>query len=819
VSVTHAGWENSDIGATAAIGSALFDAPSNTYTVNGSGADIYGTSDEFNFTRRPMIGDGSVLTYVNSISNTNAWAKAGVMIRTSDAPDAVFAGVFVSPTNSVVFEWRSASGAEVDQQISAPPGGPVSAPVSLRLVRSGNTFIASYSKDGVTWTQVGSNQTVAMAQTALAGIAVTSHNDGVLCTASFTGTAVGNKLPPGAGIYSASDEAFLNDLERRTILYFYNETNAATGLVPDGALANGGSNGSASSIAAVGFGLTALTIADQRGWLTHAEAYQRALTTVNFLYNTAAQVNGFFYHFLNATTGARTGGSELSSIDTALLISGVLNAGQYWKGTPIETAANNIYNRVDWPWMQKPNKQYYGAWTPESGFSGGYVDFSEAVLLYLLGLGSPTHPTTASTWNAWPRQPVVNYGGYTFTTATNAALFTVQYPQAWFDMRGLTDSFGLSYYTNAQKATLAQKQWMTDISSTYPSYGPNMWGLTPSDSANGYAVWGGPPPSGPINGTVVPTGPGGSLAFTPRQSVDALRHMHQTYGGTVYKKYGFVDAFNPTTSWTSSIVLGIDAGMMLIAAENSRSNFVWDIFSQITAARQSLAVAFPTLTPQLLGAVSRKVRPNATFADTALTLAGEVAVEARSGGVTQLVLNFGTNIVKGASFSLSPSSGIVSNSVVSGSTLTINLAGTNDAERFTLAINDLRNFVTSAGGSYTLTLDVLLADASRDRSVDTLDFNLLAANFGSAAVSDFQGDFNFDAIVNSVDFNLLLSAYGKTIPGSAPLRSGVFVASAGVFQTQYLMPRMDDGQSDLLGGDVEIDLLDNLRNELRPGFL
>src|SRR3954469_2735903 len=199
----------------------------------------------------------------------------------------------------------------------------------------------------------------------------------------------------------------------------------------------------------------------------------------------------------------------------------------------------------------------------------------------------------------------------TYVTAGDAALFTVQYPQAWFDLRGLADSTGLHYYENAQTATLAQRQWMTDLSSTYPDWGPNMWGLTPSDSSHGYAVWGGPPAFGPIDGTVVPTGPGGSLAFTPRQSMDALRFMQQTYAGRVYQKYGFVDAFNPQSTWTSALALGIDAGMMLLAAENPRSGLVWDTFGQSAVARESAALAFPSLKPSLMSAVSRKVRPDA----------------------------------------------------------------------------------------------------------------------------------------------------------------------------------------------------------------
>ena len=470
--------------------------------------------------------------------------------------------------------------AQVQQEVSSPPGGPVLAPVSLKLTRVGNSFSSYYSTDGINWISIGPAQTATMPATALVGLAVTSHNTAALCTATLTGLSIGNAAPPGGCRISATDESFLDDLENREVLSFYNETNPTTGLVYDSVAASGGSPSGSSSIAAIGFGLSALTIGDVRGWISHANAYQRALNTVTFLLNSGASFQGFFYHFLNVTTGARDGNSELSSVDTAELMSGVLNVAQYWAGTQLQTTAPSLYNRVNWPWMQQSNGIFYGAWTPESGFSGGYGDFSEAALLYLLGLGSPTHPITQASWLAWSRTPVVHYSSYNFVTADDAALFTVQYPQAWFDLRGLTDSKGLNYYQNAQTATLAQRQFMTDLSSTYSDYGPNLWGLTPSDSANGYTVWGGPPANGPINGTVVPTAPGGSLEFTPRQSIDVLENMKQTYGSTVYQKYGLVDAFNPLTHWTSSRVLGIDVGMMLIAAENSRSNLVWNVFNQ-----------------------------------------------------------------------------------------------------------------------------------------------------------------------------------------------------------------------------------------------
>jgi hypothetical protein len=618
-----------------------------------------------------------------------------------------------------------------------------------------------------------------MPASALAGIAVTSHNAAALCSASFTGVAIGNKLPPGAGVYSAADELFLHDLEQRSVQFFYNETNPNTGLVPDGALANGGSNGSASSIASLGFGLTALTIGDRRGWLTHANAYNRALTTMNFLFNNAQQFNGFYYHFLSTTTGQRVGNSELSSVDTAELMAGVLNVAQYWAGTPLQTVAQNVFDRVNWPFMQKANGQFYGAWTPETGFSGGYGDFSEAVVLYLLGLGSPTHPIARSSWNSWSRTPIVNYSGMNFVTAQGAALFTVQYPQAWFDMRGLVDSFGLNYYANAQTATNAQRQMFIDMAGTFPHFGPNTWGATAADGQFGYTVFGGPPASN-INGTIVPTAPGGSLAFVPRRSIDALRNIQQTYGSTVYKKYGFVDAFNPATGWTSSIVLGIDVGMMLIAAENSRSNFVWDVFAQNATARQALASAFPSIAPSLVGAVSRKIGPGSVASDVPVNLSpgDALSIEARQGGPTRLVLSFGANVVQGPNFAVSLSSGNVTSTSLGGSTLTIDLTGAADAQTLVFNVSDVRHFSNTASGNYTFSLGVLLADATHDGAVNLLDFNALAGNFGTSATSDAQGDFNFDGTVDLIDFNLLAGQFGKTLSvSSAPAALSIRPAS------------------------------------------
>jgi hypothetical protein len=547
-----------------------------------------------------MTGDGSAIAYVDSITDTNAWAKAGVMIRNDITAGSAFAAVLVSPTSGITFEWRLTAGGTVSQEISSPSGGPTPAPVGLELTRAGNTFSAYYSTDGMTWISVGPSQTVALNSTALAGLAVTSHNTAELCTATFSSVSIGSSPPPGAGIYSSADQLFLNNLEDSEIQYFYDESSASTGLVPDNANANGGNPSADSSIAAIGFGLTALTIGDARGWLSNANAYQRALTTIDFLYNSGANVNGFFYHFLNSS-GGRYGTSEISSVDNAELMAGVLSAAQYWSGTPLQTAALALYDRVDWPWMQQSSGVFYSEWLPGTGagtgLQGSYGDFSEAALLYLISMGSPTYPTSVASWYSWSRTPVEKYSGsnysYTYVEADDAALFTEQYPQDWFDLQGLTDGTGLNYYTNSQTATLAQRQFMINLSSTYSDYGPNLWGLTPSEGKSGYTVWGGPPANGPIDGTVVPAAPGGSLEFEPRLSLNVLENMKATYPAE-YQKYGLVDAFNPLTGWSSSLDLGIDLGPMLIAAENSRSNMVWNEFMQTSVAQQAVAKAFPS---------------------------------------------------------------------------------------------------------------------------------------------------------------------------------------------------------------------------------
>jgi hypothetical protein len=689
VNITQSGFTDSDIGSPSLPGAVVYDTPSGTDTIFGSGSGIGGNADQFNFASTSMNGDGSVLAYINSITSSSITAQAGVMVRNDQTAGSPFVAVLVSITNGITFEWRSAENGPEAGRLITLGSGTLAPPLGVKLTRSGNTFTGYYSTDGVNWIATGASQTVPLQASALAGIAVTSGSNGISATAAISSVGTGASPPPGAGIYSSTDQLFLNNLEESEFNYFYDEANANTGLVPDNGSANGGGDSADASIAATGFGLSALTIGDARGWVSHLNAYDRALTTVTFLYNSGAGMDGYFYHFLYPATGQRYPDSELSSVDTAELMAGVLTVAQYWAGTPVQTEALKLYDRVNWPFMEiSSGGQFYGAWypAPDGGFSGDYGDFSEAALLYLLAAGSPTYPTTAASWDSWSRTPVVNYDGYSFVSADDGALFTEQYPQAWFDLQGMVDNTGLNFYANSQTATLAQRQMFINLSSTYSDYNANFWGLTASEGPDGYTVWGGPPPTSNIDGSVAPTAAGGSLEFTPRLSLDELEYMYQQYGSTVYQKYGFVDAFNPLTGWTSNLVLGIDVGMTLIAAENSRSDLVWNTFMGNTAAQQATAVAgFHPVADQANYTVTTLADP--TGATGTMDLRQAITDADNAGGNQVIDFAYGLSGVLNLTSSLpnitsnltliGPAGGTLTiNGVGSGNVLTFNSSGT-----------------------------------------------------------------------------------------------------------------------------------------------
>lgn len=407
-------------------------------------------------------------------------------------------------------------------------------------------------------------------------------------------------VPPKGAPYQGTDEQLLDEIERRSFDFFWNEASARTGQVKDRAKAppftptTDAKNGAPddrrmSSIAATGFGLTALCIGDRRGYRPSREIRERVRTTLDFLANKLENVHGFFYHFIDYQTGARWENVELSSIDSSLLLCGVLTARQYFDDQQIKDLATKIYHRVDWPWMLNGGKTLSMGWTPEKGFlEARWNHYCELMMIYLLGIGSPMHPLPPETWDAWTR-PKINYQGIEYISG-NDPLFTHQYSQAWFDFRDKSDKYA-DYFENSIKATKAHKLFCLSLRDKFPDYSEDLWGISASDWEHGYTAWGGPPPQGPIDGSVVPCATGGSLPFLFDDCIKVLRNVRGTYGEHAWTNYSFVDAFNPLDGWYDQDVLGLDLGITMVMAENRRTGMVWETFMKNSEARVGMEKA------------------------------------------------------------------------------------------------------------------------------------------------------------------------------------------------------------------------------------
>lgn len=402
----------------------------------------------------------------------------------------------------------------------------------------------------------------------------------------------------GAYELTPSDHTFLEDLSRRAFLYFWEQADANTGLVLDRAQSDGGRRKSRSrnvaSMASTGFGLTALCIAFERRWKNPNELRERVRTTLRHFAYEQPQRFGWFYHFVDRDTGERAWGCELSSIDTALLLAGILTAQECFGFDPeIPRLAQTIYERVNFQWMLDPVTQCLRmGWKPEIGFlRSAWVAYRENVILNLLALGSPTHPLPASTWYRFHRDPIA-FQNYAYIG--RGAIFTQQFPQAWLHLQNLRDGppFEIDYFHNSSIATRAHRAFCLSLRSLYPSFSENLWGITPSDSDIGYVTWGRAMLRRYFDGSIVPCAAGGSLMFTPDICLPALRFMHENFANAIYGRYGFADSFNPQTRWVSPDVLGIDLGITLLSAENLRSGRVWNWFMQADAVEQAMGQVF-----------------------------------------------------------------------------------------------------------------------------------------------------------------------------------------------------------------------------------
>ncbi len=390
----------------------------------------------------------------------------------------------------------------------------------------------------------------------------------------------------------ASDDAFLDYVQQTSFDYFWYAANPSNGLVPDRSAL-----GSACSISAVGFGLTAIGIAIDHGWISRSQGVARVTATLNtFLQGpqgpaTSGTIgyNGWFYHYLDMNTGLRAN-SELSSIDTALLLSGILYSKQYFDGTnsdetSIRTMADAIFNRVNWNWMAQGTDAVSMAWFPNTGFiSNNWIGYNEGMIIYCLGIGAATNSLPASAWARWTSGYVwgTNYGQ---AYVQFAPLFGHQYSHCWIDFRHIADAYmnshGSTYFENSRGASLAEVAYSIANPNNEVGYSGSVWGLTACDGPPpvGYAARG-LPPAALDDGTIAPTAAGGAMAFTPEYSLPYLRYFYSHFRPHIWTAYGFHDSFNLGAQWYDTDEIGIDEGPIVIMIENYRTQRPWRLFMQ-----------------------------------------------------------------------------------------------------------------------------------------------------------------------------------------------------------------------------------------------
>ena len=452
--------------------------------------------------------------------------------------------------------------------------------------------------------------------------------------------------PPAQSLPVVSNaDAFSEDLTRRTFDYFWETTDRQRCLAPDRWPSN-----PFSSIAATGFALTAFGIGAERGYVAREAAAQRTRDCLAFYWNApqgpqptgVTGYKGFFYHFLKNDDGTRYRTTELSTVDTALLLGGVLFAQSYFdRGTPTEREirdlAEKIYRRVDWTFAKrdltgtaaKNLRNSHGiamGWHPEEGFgTHDWVGYNEGMLIYILALGSPTHPVGKDAWDkGWAADLEKDWGTYYGQQHLQfEPLFGHQYSHVWVDFRDIQDEFmrgkGIDYFENSRRATLSQRAYGAANPNKWVGYSGDVWGWTASDGPGGfrdlvvngqarrfmgYSARGVSSERVVDDGTIVPTAAGGSIPFAPEVAIPALMSMKAKYGERLYTRYGFKDSFNPSftfanlpsrsgtvdaqVGWIARDHLGIDQGPILAMMENHRSRLVWRVMRKNPHIRQGL---------------------------------------------------------------------------------------------------------------------------------------------------------------------------------------------------------------------------------------
>ncbi len=349
------------------------------------------------------------------------------------------------------------------------------------------------------------------------------------------------------------------------------------------------------SIASVGYGLAALIIGVKRKWITHKKAYERASRTIDTFLNNVEEKNGFYYHFVNINTGKREWNCEISIIDTAIFICGAIVVGEFFQGE-VKEKAEELYKRINWEWYRnKENNYFYMGYKPEIGFWGQWDMYAEQLILYVLGVASPTFPINKQMYIDM-QKPRGDFGEikdiiYTYC----GTLFTYQFSHAWIDFKGRKDKDGIDWFENSKKATLANRNYCIEKAIRFKTFGENSWGLTACLGPNGYSGgYGAKPCMANIeeqnDGTVSPCGAAGSIVFTPNYSIKALEYFYNKFP-KIWGKYGFKDGYNlEKGEWYSKEVIGIDKGISMIMIENYLSQTIWHYFMKNDYVQKGLDV-------------------------------------------------------------------------------------------------------------------------------------------------------------------------------------------------------------------------------------
>jgi hypothetical protein len=408
------------------------------------------------------------------------------------------------------------------------------------------------------------------------------------------------------------DEVLINRVQQNAFDYFLQAVNPASGLIADSSREN-----SPCSIAAVGFALSIYPVAVERGWMTREDAVERCLTTLRFFYESdqsgcpeATGFKGFYYHFLAMQTGTRVWRSELSMIDTALLIAGALTAGQYFSANVedenrLRELVEILYRRIDWKWAQDGNATLRQGWKPESGFLHyGWDGYSEAIVLYALALGSPTHPIGGDCYHDWTATyQWENLYGHDYLYA--GPLFVHLFSHAWIDFRGIRDRFmrekRCDYFENSQRAIKIQREYARRNPHGFVGYDESCWGLTacdgPTEGGNdrhrvfGYAARG--VPCGPDDGTLAGWAALATLPFAPGIALSTARNMLERYP-EMQSTQKYNGSFNPSLTgtgqgaWVSTGHIGLDQGILVMMIENYRSQLIWRLMSGCRYIRTGL---------------------------------------------------------------------------------------------------------------------------------------------------------------------------------------------------------------------------------------